>query len=143
MLPTAGVVVLDTAPLIYLIERHPKYAARLEPLWRSAERGEVFLLVSELALSEALVLPLREENARLVMAYELLMREPGIRVEPVDWPVLRRASELRASKPSLRMPDAMHLATADLAKCEVFVTNDKSLRGLATLNVVVIDDLTD
>lgn len=35
-------------------------------------------------------------------------------VVPVDVEVARRASELRAEKTSLRMPDAMILATADL-----------------------------
>ena len=38
---------LDTAPLIYLIERHPVHAPKLKPLFAAAERREfrIWLLI--------------------------------------------------------------------------------------------------
>ncbi|RYG38128.1 type II toxin-antitoxin system VapC family toxin [bacterium] len=141
MLPVKGVIALDTAPLIYLVERHSVYAARLTPLWHAAARGEVVLIISELAVSEALVLPIRQYNKPLIHAYELILELPGIRVEPLTWPILRHAAELRAGSSSLKMPDAIHIATADLTGCDAFITNDKTLRNVAFPEVVIVDDL--
>lgn len=59
-LPIQGLIALDSAILIYAVERHPLYAPIVSPLWRSAQHGTAILLVSELALSEALVMPLRD-----------------------------------------------------------------------------------
>ena len=45
-------------------------------------------------------------------------------VYDVDRPVAERAAELRATTPSLRMPDALILATADLRTADVILTGD-------------------
>jgi predicted nucleic acid-binding protein len=42
----------------------------------------------------------------------------------VDRPVAERAAELRLHTPSLKMPDALILATADLANAGLVVTGD-------------------
>ena len=138
--PANGLIGLDSVTLIYAVEKRAKYGSLIDPLWTAAKSGEVTLLLSELAISEALVLPLRIQDAKLVRAYETVIEAPGFRVEPVTWEVLKTASRLRAERPSLRTPDAVHLATAELARCDLFVTNDKALRNLGTLPVVVLDD---
>jgi predicted nucleic acid-binding protein len=43
-------------------------------------------------------------------------------VHDVDRWVAERAAELRATKPSLKMPDALILATADLQQADVVMT---------------------
>ncbi len=45
-------------------------------------------------------------------------------VHDVDRHVAERAADLRAAKPSLKMPDALILATADLHGAETIVTAD-------------------
>jgi predicted nucleic acid-binding protein len=47
-------------------------------------------------------------------------------VHDVDLSVAERAAELRTAKPSLRMPDALILATADVHNADVIVTADHS-----------------
>ena len=138
--PANGLIGLDSVTLIYAVEKRAKYGPLIDPLWTTAKSGEVTLLLSELAISEALVLPLRTQDAKLVRAYEAVIEAPGFRVEPVTWEVLKAVSRLRAERPSLRTPDAVHLATAELARCDLFVANDKALRNLGTLPVVVLDD---
>ena len=54
ILPVQGLVALDSAPLIYIVERHPVYWPLLTLLWTAAEQGDVVLVVSELALAEAM-----------------------------------------------------------------------------------------
>ncbi len=46
-------------------------------------------------------------------------------VHPVDRAVAERAAELRAARASLRLPDALILATADLRNADVVITGDR------------------
>lgn len=61
---------MDTAPIIYSVEKHPEYWHLLQELWVSNERLEVEVLTSQLTLLEALVLPTRERDDRMKEAYE-------------------------------------------------------------------------
>jgi predicted nucleic acid-binding protein len=51
-LPASGVVYIDTAPLIYSVEKHPEYESSLRSLWVSSKSGEIQVITSELALVE-------------------------------------------------------------------------------------------
>ena len=58
--PLSGQVVgLDTAPLIYFIERHPLYHPLVEPFFTSVERGEIEVVTWTLTITEVLVHPYR------------------------------------------------------------------------------------
>jgi predicted nucleic acid-binding protein len=51
--------------------------------------------------------------------------------------VCDRAAEIRASY-GLKTPDAIHLAAATLAGCDVFLTNDRRLAGFPGIVVEVV-----
>lgn len=56
---------IDTAPIIYSVEKHPVYWDILEDLWAAARIDECRVVTSELSLLETLVQPLRAENHAL------------------------------------------------------------------------------
>lgn len=141
VLPTAGLVYLDSAPAIYGIENHPTYAPLLVALWASVRKSGATVVTSEFTILEGLVGALRRIDPALADRYRAMREDAGIRVVSVDTKVIERAAELRAQRPALRTPDAIHVATADLAGCDAFVTNYKSLRSATLPNVVVLDDL--
>jgi predicted nucleic acid-binding protein len=58
---------------------------------------------------------------------------------PITRTVLERALSLRATY-RIRTPDAIHAATALLAGCALFVTNDPVFRRIRQLPVAVLDD---
>jgi len=41
---------------------------------------------------------------------------------------------------AVRTPDAIQLAAAVSARCSVFVTNDRSIRGLPDLRILQLDE---
>ena len=100
-------------------------------------------MVSELALLECLVVPLRQSNLKLARAYEDIFQSAEVNARPVDSRVVLRAAELRARAPALRTPDAIQLATAQKAGCQTFITNDKRIGGsdYAGLSLIFLDDL--
>jgi hypothetical protein len=43
---------LDTAPLIYFIEKHPQYFPTVRPFFEAVERGDIQIITSTLTLTE-------------------------------------------------------------------------------------------
>jgi predicted nucleic acid-binding protein len=85
------------------------------------------LYTSEITLHEVLVLPLRQRDQRLVDAFHAWFDATAIlNVVPVSRAILIRAAELRALS-SMKMPDAIHVASADLSNCDVLVSHDRRL----------------
>lgn len=131
---------LDTDLFIYALEEIPPFAEQVKPLLQAADRGEIQLVTSLLALAEALVMPCRTQNDWLIDKYRKLFTQPpaSLTVSPLDADVLERAASLRACRPSLRLPDAIHAATAESEQCDCFLTNDKRLRDTLSLPVAVL-----
>jgi predicted nucleic acid-binding protein len=133
-------VYLDANPIIYTVEKHPVYEPLLEPLWQAAQAKTIEVISSELALMETLVGPLKSGNTTLERQYEQALFGTDMRLLPITQAILREAARLRAAT-KLKTPDALHAATAQQAGCVLFVTNDAGFRGLASLPVVILDDV--
>lgn len=139
-LPGTGVVYLDTAPIIYSVERHPNYWALLQPLWAASQTGQIVPATSALTLLETLVLPLKQGNSALVTDYEDILTGPEMRLLPITSNILRQAAQLRAQY-NFKTPDAIQAATALASGCVQLVTNDAMFGRVPGLNVVVLHEL--
>ena len=139
-LPPAGVVYVDTAPIIYSVEKHPDYWALMQPLWVAAQAGRIVLATSELTLLETLVLPLKQGNSALVTDYEDILTGPQMWLLPITSNILYQAAYLRAQH-NLKTPDALHAATALASGCVQLITNDAIFRRVPGLNVVVLHEI--
>jgi predicted nucleic acid-binding protein len=132
---------LDTAPLIYLIERHPVHAAKLKPFFAAAERQEFRIVTSLVTLLEVLVHPLRNRREDLAREYrEILLRSPSLAALPLGEEIAEEAARLRASH-GIKTPDAIQLATAKAAGATWFLTNDGDLPSLPGISLLVVDRL--
>jgi predicted nucleic acid-binding protein len=111
---------IDSAPLIYLVEKHPNYSERMIFILRYLSEGLIDAVSSTLLLTEVLAQPLRMEKAELVNDYEdILQNSVGFQLIPVDEVIARRAAQLRAQY-NLKTPDALHVATALETGCQAF-----------------------
>lgn len=139
-LPLSGIVYVDTAPLIYSVERRPDYATLLMPLWSASKSGQIQVVSSELLLVEALTGPLKSGDARVLADYEKILTSSELSLLPISADLLRDAARLRATF-NLKTPDAIHAATALASGCAQLITNDGDLTRVAQLNVTVLRDL--
>ena len=127
-------VALDTAPLIYFIERNPKYLPLVLPFFEAVERGEVEVVTSTLTLTEVLIHPYRYGNRALAQRYsDILLHSTGVRTLAVS-------AGIRA-RHGLKTPDSIQLATALSAKATAFLTNDGELAAIPGLRVIELDRL--
>ncbi|MBW4473068.1 MAG: PIN domain-containing protein [Stenomitos rutilans HA7619-LM2] len=139
-IPESSLVYVDTAIVIYSVEKIPDYFPLLETLWLELNVDKLKVISNELTLMETWVLPLRNRNSDLIQIYESLLLASDIQAISVTQAVLKAAAHLRAAT-SLRTPDAIHAATAMSEKYSVFLTNDADFRKVPNLPVVALSDV--
>lgn len=131
-IPDGSVVAIASVAFIYFFEQNPAYSAAADELFDRVEAGALTAVASTLLLTEVLVYPLKQgDTARANAASQVLRSFPNLRFRPVDLAVAERAAELRA-KLGLRTPDAVHAATGILHGAQWLVSNDLTLRRVAT-----------
>lgn len=128
-------IYLDTNILIMLGETSDAAGEAIRRIM--AAHGEArppLFVTSELTLSELLVVPYRDRNETLSGFYRrVLAGEVWLRTEPVSSQVLEAAAVLRAARRSIKLPDAIHTATAMATACSHFLTNDAGLKDFEAM----------
>lgn len=82
------------------------------------------LVIGASVYAEVLVGPMRS-GRRAMTRLEQFIADFAIRVEPLTADVARRAARLRATTPTLRLPDALSIALADSLGADVILTGDE------------------
>jgi predicted nucleic acid-binding protein len=132
---------LDSAPLIYLVEDHPRYADLVDEVTRRISDGGMVGVTSVITLGEVLVQPFARGDERLRQRYrDILLNGIGFLTLPIDAALAERAAELRA-RYGMRLPDALQIAVALAESCEAFLTNDRRLARVTEFRMLVLDDL--
>jgi predicted nucleic acid-binding protein len=135
------IVGLDTAPLIYFIEKHSIYLPLVSPFFLAVERGEIQAVTSTLTLTEVLVHPYKHGNLSLGRQFSrILLHSSNLKTLPVSAEIAANAARLRVVY-GLKIPDAIQLATAQLNSATAFLSNDAELAAVPGLEVVLLDRL--
>lgn len=133
---------LDTSPFIYYIEGSSPWDPQVAAVFGDLRNGCRFATTSTVTLLEVLVQPLRLGRADLVRQYrEALIDSESMAMVPVTAEIADTAARLRAAH-NLRTPDAIQLATAIVAGCDAFITNDAHLKRVTEIPVLVLAELT-
>ncbi len=136
-----SLVAVDTAPVIYFIEKYQPWVRRVKPFFQALDNGRFRAVTSSLTLAEVLVHPFRNQRFDLAAEYrQLLLGARNLRTIPVSPAIAEQAGELRP-RFSFRTPDAIQVATAIQAGAEWFITNDKKLRVPGLLQFVLVEEL--
>ena len=133
-------VYLDANVFVYAVERVAPYADALRSLFQSITSGETPAVTSEITLAETLVKPFRTEDVELEAAFRSALGAPGMTLVVVSHAVLVQAARLRAVS-SVKLPDAIHAATAQLSGCDVLLTNDTGIGAVPGVEVVRLADV--
>jgi len=123
------------------VEGYAQFQAELNELFEAFDEGHLKAITSELTLAEVLVKPLIDNNSRVSSAYQnAIQNSQVLEVVPINRTILIESARLRSTT-NLRLPDAIHAATAMLSGCETFLTNDKRLEALSGIEVLVLSNL--
>jgi predicted nucleic acid-binding protein len=132
---------LDANVFIYALNDFPPFARFLNGLFEASDAGRLFSVTSELTLAEVLVLPLRRGDARQEQrCRDILTPDEGLDVVQVSTRILEQSARMRASNPALRLPDAIHVATAIQSNCDWVLTNDRHFQTAQNVPVMLLSE---
>lgn len=131
----------DANLFIYTLEEVAPWVEVTSQILAAVDVGECSAATSELTLAECLVKPLALGRTDVVQQYlSLLQNRRFFTVLPLSREILIEAAILRATT-RLKLPDALHVATAQRQNCTLFVTNDDRLRAVPDLHLLYLRDL--
>ena len=130
---------IDTSPIIYFVEKHPKYDNLVTKIFQKISNGEIEGWTSVITLTEVLIHPIQQNNETLKQKYSvLLLNSDNFNTLPIDADTAKLAAELR-SKYQIRTPDALQIACSITHNCEAFLTNDLALEKVGDIKVLILE----
>jgi len=134
-------IFLDTAPVIYFVEKHSLYFPLLENIFNRFDNGNLLAATSPVTLAETLIMPLRLNLAHLQKDFtDVITNGSNTTCFPIDTKIGQQAADLRA-RYNLPLTDALQIAVAINAGCDAFLTNDLMLKRVVEIQIIVIDEL--
>jgi predicted nucleic acid-binding protein len=129
-----GLTVLDAGVVIAVLDgSDAHHAPAVRSLTNTAVRGDHLVLPAS-AYAEVLVGPFKAGEGA-VTTVDAFLGRLGTDIAPADAEIARRAAQLRARHPSLRLPDALVIATADHGRADLLITTDAGWPAARALGV--------
>jgi predicted nucleic acid-binding protein len=136
-------IMLDTAPLIYYIEDIEPYASSLQSLFDAISTGRNMAVTSVVTLIEVLTKPIQDGKSDLAKQFRVyLTGSKNLELMSVTQEIGEQAAHLRA-KYRLRIPDAIQVATALVSGSSILLTNDRSLKKVLEVGVLIMEDVIE
>lgn len=132
-LPEQALLLMDSAPLVYVLEGHPKFGPRFKPLFEAHAMGRLRFAVTTITVAEILTGPLQAADEALARRYHAILES----WQPIalDVDIAESAARLRASL-RLRLADAVQAASALAINAAALVTHDRDFSRLHSLRVI-------
>lgn len=132
-LPEDALVLIDSAPIIYVLEGHPKFGPRFKPLFEAHGAGRLRFAVTTIAIAEVLTGPLQAADEALARRYRAILE--SWRPIPLDVDIAESAARLRASL-RLKLADAVQAASALAINAVALVTHDRDFSRVSSLRIL-------
>lgn len=132
-LQKGALVLLDSAPIIYVLENHSRFGPRFKPLFDAHGAGNLRFAVTTITVVEVLTGPQRVGDEALARRYRATLEtwQPV----PLDMDIAESAARLRASL-GLKLADAVQAASALAINAAALVTHDRDFSRVRALRVI-------
>ncbi len=127
-------IYLDSGIVMRLLEGSDDIRAPIVVRLRAIPVSERVLVTSRLTMLECRCEPLRESRTEALKLYDAFFAQRKVRLKEVDSAIVDEATMIRA-KVGLKVPDAIHAATAILAGVAEFWTTDQHFSKCPGLTV--------
>ena len=132
-LPEQALLLMDSPPIIYVLEGHPKLGSRFKPMFEAHAAGRLRFAVTTVTIAEVLAGPLQAGDEALARRYRTILES----WQPValDVEIAESAARLRASL-RLKLADAVQVASALAINAAALVTHDRDFARVPTLRII-------
>lgn len=125
---------IDSMILIYLLEGTSPFIPSIQKTLNDAD--EIFL--SSLGLAEILTgFEKQKDETGKLQFLTFIQNTPKLHIPMFGKQETLIFAELRAKYPWLKAPDAIHLSTALSGRLDAFVSNDKALKKIKEISVLL------
>jgi predicted nucleic acid-binding protein len=132
-LPRDALVLVDTAPIIYVLEGNRKLGPRFKPVFDAHAAGLLRFAITTTTIAEVLTGPLQIGDDALAQRYRAILE--SWQVIPLDAAIAESAARLRASL-RLRLADAVQAASALAINADALLTHDGDFARVHSLRVI-------
>ncbi|MFN3531682.1 MAG: type II toxin-antitoxin system VapC family toxin [Candidatus Brocadia sp.] len=134
-------IFIDTAPIIYFIEAHPKFGLLTMGVVEAFQTGKINAFSSVLILTEVLSKPIETGDQKLAKRFsDFLKYGKNLRLVEISVSIAERAGKLRGQCSGLRTIDAIQVFVATNIGVDAFLTNDEKLKQIKEINVLFLKD---
>lgn len=138
---TDSKIFIDTAPFIYALENNELYSSKVQKAFIDYYDSFTSLSTSFLTFTEYCVVPYKENNLQKIKDFETFIFDAQIEIVSLTKEVAEYASFIRSKYQGIKAMDALQLASAIQNNCDVFLTNDKQLKQVQEISVLLVDEL--
>lgn len=132
-LPEQALLLVNSAPIIYFLESHPRFAPRFKPLFEAHGLGRLRFAVTPITVAEVLIGPLQAGDEALARRYRAMLEQWQFIALDVD--IAESAARLRASL-RLKLVDAIQAASALAINATALVTYDRDFSRVHWLRII-------
>jgi predicted nucleic acid-binding protein len=133
--PDGGTVLIDTNPIIYVLEGNP-LGAPFRSIFEAVDKGRIRALVTPITVAEVVTGPLKSNRDALAERYRrTITQNPGWQIRDIDADIAVLAARLRL-RHALKLPDAFQLAVALEEGCSALVTHDRDFGTVSDILVL-------
>jgi len=132
-LPEQALLLMDSAPIIYVLEGHPRLSRRFRPIFEAHAAGRLRFAVTTITVAEVLTGPLQAADEALARRYRAILE--SWEAVALDIDIAEGAARLRASL-RLKLADAVQAASALAINAAALVTHDRDFSRVTSLRVI-------
>jgi predicted nucleic acid-binding protein len=132
-LPEQALLLMDSVPIIYVLEGHPILGRRFRPIFEAHAAGRLRFAMTTIIVAEILTGPLQAAEDALARRYRAILGSWQLVALDID--IAESAARLRASL-RLKLADAVQAASALAINAAVLVTHDRDFSRVASLRVI-------
>ena len=134
-------IFIDTAPIIYFIEAHPEFGPLTKIVVSAFQSGSLSAFSSVITRTEVLPKPVEAKDEILTKKFATFLKYgKNLSLIETSANVAERAGRLRGQYSGIKTIDAIQIATAIEVGADAFLTNDKKLKQVKEIKVIVLKD---
>lgn len=134
-------IFIDTAPVIYYIEAHPKFGILAKQVIDICQTGELKVFSSVITITEVLPKPVQRGEKEVVQKFmEFIKFGQHINLIDISVDIAEKAGRLRGKYTNLRTMDALQISAAITIGADAFLTNDIKLKQVKEINTIILKD---
>jgi len=138
---TVSKLFVDTAPIIYILDNHPVFHKISQDIIRKNFIAKTEFITSILTFMEYAVKPKQMNDKKAEDNFKNFLFAIGCKILPITLEIADIGAEIRAKYSGIKPFDAIQIATAIYNNCDAFVTNDKQLKQIKEINILVLSEI--